>query len=369
MQGLLVNMVFLCRGRRGTGEKRSGDAEQPSEAAGCRAPTHRGSRGCSGIAGGGCCCGTYPAPPLLAWPAGAQPSHRDHPHPQPTPAPTSSSLFKVLEASADVIPAFLDWTRDCGKETPFPDPAEREVALPHSSGVPVAIKHLGRALTPGWGVLPAWAGSGDSPVPSDASAAKGHPALQWDWNQFNSLQHSQFIPSRAEPLYVCPSPREDQGREHLPLPAGSQTSDGGNKRLLVQVTSQQSHLLAPSLLDRVGIGAPTPHPALGQSPGDFLPQDTALAAVCQIPAGKGSCPAQPSPSAQPTNTHKPPPQNPDTDTAQCRSISGRPSGLGGGGHWSEDSDGGSRMGTVGWERVGRLGTGWRHPGEGTKWRR
>lgn len=50
---------------------------------------------------------------------------------QLTPAPTSSSLFKVLEASADVIPAFLDWTRDCGKESEFPDPADHESSLLH----------------------------------------------------------------------------------------------------------------------------------------------------------------------------------------------------------------------------------------------
>lgn len=29
---------------------------------------------------------------------------------------TSSSLFKVLEAKAEVMPAFLDWTRDWGRE-------------------------------------------------------------------------------------------------------------------------------------------------------------------------------------------------------------------------------------------------------------
>ena len=29
---------------------------------------------------------------------------------------TSSSLFKVLEVKADVMPAFLDWTRDWGAD-------------------------------------------------------------------------------------------------------------------------------------------------------------------------------------------------------------------------------------------------------------
>lgn len=29
---------------------------------------------------------------------------------------TNSSLFKVLEAKAEVMPAFLDWTRDWGRE-------------------------------------------------------------------------------------------------------------------------------------------------------------------------------------------------------------------------------------------------------------
>lgn len=62
------------------------------------------------------------------------------------PAPTSSSLFKVLEASADVIPAFLDWTKDCGKETETPDPARPLAVGPRPPGL-------------GWGHSPLPAGS------------------------------------------------------------------------------------------------------------------------------------------------------------------------------------------------------------------
>lgn len=168
-------MVFLHKDRREEKEERSGSMRQLSGATGCRAPIRgcwatcnvtagcrqAGQRttttiprcspehpGCFGIAGGGCWCGPEPASLLPARLAGAQPSRRDRPTSQPAPAPTSSSLFKVLEASADVIPAFLDWTRDCGKDRQFPDPAEPGVSLPCSSGLPVAVKHPGRTPHP-----------------------------------------------------------------------------------------------------------------------------------------------------------------------------------------------------------------------------
>jgi len=136
------------------------------------------------------------------------------------PAPTSSSLFKVLEASADVIPAFRDWTRDCGKETQFTNPAECGVSLPRPFGVSLAIKHLGGTPTPERGGC--WlqglaAGTAQLPVMPVLQSA-----VQWDWNQFSSLRHSQLSPNGAEPLEVCLRRRGDHGGGHLPWPAGSQ---------------------------------------------------------------------------------------------------------------------------------------------------
>lgn len=57
-------------------------------------------------------------------PVSAIPSSSSSRSPRPSPPPngarrrarrTSSSLFKVLEAKAEVMPAFLDWTRDWGR--------------------------------------------------------------------------------------------------------------------------------------------------------------------------------------------------------------------------------------------------------------
>lgn len=72
---------------------------------------------------------TEVANPMLSYPILGTDKCLSLPHPFPLPpeAPssahlttprTSSSLFKVLEAKADVMPAFLDWTRDWGGTAP-----------------------------------------------------------------------------------------------------------------------------------------------------------------------------------------------------------------------------------------------------------
>lgn len=256
--------------------------------------------------------------------------------PQPTPAPTSSSLFKVLEASADVIPAFLDWTRDCGKESEFPDPADHE----RSPLQPQWLWNTQDRPRPQAGKGPG--PSGDSPAPVDASTV-----VQWDWNQSSSLWHSQFSSSGAEPLTTCPRPlRRWAGGTYHGLWA-ARASEGGIK------SRQCKHFPAEPLPCRNQW-------ELGQHP---LIQHWAV-------PGEGHCVPKPQHCLQPANPSRErqqPPQTPhaahpiaphpkNTNTAQCRSISSCPGGPGlGTSCWGQQGGGGDGGRQVGNRRVAPQG--------------
>lgn len=60
-----------------------------------------------------------------------------------SPALTSSSLFNVLEAKAEVMPAFRDWTNDCGEKV-------ASKFRPHKGGRSAGTGGLGQKES--WGV-------------------------------------------------------------------------------------------------------------------------------------------------------------------------------------------------------------------------
>lgn len=180
--------------------------------------------------------------------------------------------------------------------------------------------------------------SGDSPAPTDASTA-----VQWDWNQFSSLWHSQFSSSGAEPLTTCLRPLGRGGGGHLPWPVGRQGQRGGNKEPLVQTLPRR----APSLPEPAGIGATPPPPALS-SPwwGGLCPQATALAAACKSQQGKAAAP--PKPHTLPT----PSPPTPKTPTQHSAEASAAAQEGWGGGTGLGAARGQGDGWEAGWEQEG-----------------